>query len=649
MNDPQPEALPSFHRPCSLTTARIEWQNATPVAGDFGDVYFSRDQGPDETRHVFLDCNELPERWQQWQASRAFVVGETGFGTGLNLLVAIQVFLQVAPPQARLHWISTELFPLTPEDLQQAHRHWPELAEAASWLQAVYPLPIAGFHRLQLHPRITLDLLLGDAGTNLAGLDGPVDAWCLDGFAPGKNPGMWTETLFQALARSSHADTRFATFTSAGAVKRGLQAVGFQVEKVRGFGRKREMLRGRFNAPVLTSTSTSTTARPTGRIAIIGAGLAGLCTAQALARRGLQADVYEAEHPGAGGSGNRQGVLYIKLAVDTNPASRFYLAGLEYSRRWLQQLDPDQQFWSATGVLQLALTPDENQRQQRFLERQQLPEALIRPVSQAEASQMAGTQTAGSGLFYPRSGWVRPGALCQHLASNLPNIRLLTSQPVTELQADEQQGWWLSTPDTRQHYDTVILACAHATRALLPESELPVKSIRGQVSQLQLDASSQPLPERVVCAGGYVSPPLDGTLCFGATFNLHSSDPELKPEDHQANLDELRQALPDLLPDNPTSPLPLAGRVGFRCTSPDYLPLLGPAPLATPDGLQQQPGLWLNLGHGSRGLASIPLGSELLVSRLMGEPAPVEQELVAALDPGRFIQRKLRKKQRHSE
>jgi len=557
---------------------------------------------------------------------------------------------------------------LSAEDLRLAHQHWPELAEFAQALQNNYPLPLSGYHRLQLHPRISVDLLLGDAACNLGGLKGRVDAWCLDGFAPGKNPGMWTDELFQALARASHVQTTFATFTCAGIVKRGLKAAGFILEKVPGFGRKREMLRGRFAGSLASQNSAlwynSEPSKNPGRIAIVGAGLAGLATTEALVRRGHQVDIYEAQQPGAGGSGNRQGVLYIKLAIATNPASRFYLAGLEYSRRWLERFDPEHRFWQPSGVLQLALSAKEKERQARFLDRQSLPSALVRPVNQTEASELAGTTAADQGLFYPRAGWVKPGDLCQHLSRQLAGIRLFTQTPVEDLIHDPQEGWKLLTSQGSESYDTVILASAFATRQFAPTHWLPVKSIRGQVSHQPLSGEHPHLPKTVVCAGGYVSPPEAGMLCFGASFNLHSEQIHLNQEDHQSNWQEMSSSLPDLARqlgvDNLSSEH-LEGRVGFRCTSPDYLPLIGPAPDITSweqnyASLQKNahwkasiqadnhPGLWLNLGHGSRGLASIPLTAELLASQICGEPAPLETELLEALHPGRFIIRNLKRR-----
>ena len=656
-----------YHQPRKLETATINWQETTPFAEKFADVYFSRDQGPAESDYVFLQQNNLPERWLAWSQNRAFVMAETGFGTGLNLLVAMASFLKTAPATARLHWISAELYPLTPEDLKQAHAFWPELAEYAELLQKNYPLPISGFHRLNLHPRISVDLLLGDAGSNLSALTGKIDAWCLDGFAPSKNPSMWTEQLFTALAKASHANTTFATFTSAGVVRRGLQAVGFNVNKVAGFGRKREMLSGVFNPAVTDDPPlplTSSTINKTQPIAIIGAGLAGLATAEALIKRGFKVDLYEAQTPASGGSGNKQGALYIKLAVDANPSSRFYLAGLEYSRRWLENLDPQQQFWSPSGVLQLATSEREAKRQQRFLANQQLPQALVKAVNQTQASELAGSKTTAGGLFFSRAGWVKPKALSKHLAKTLNNLTLYNNLAVTGLTqiklANEEKVWQLATAKGSKNYQQVVICCAAAAKNLAPSETLPVTAVRGQVSYLPLNKSikQEALPSTVVCGKGYALPPADNTLCFGATFDAEDSSLELSQTGQLQNQQELTAVLPTLLAELSTSSL--NGRVSFRCASPDYLPLVGQVPdvetwqknytstqsnLALADFPSEWncSGLWLNLGHGSRGLASIPLASELLASLLVGEPAPFEQALVDCLNPARFILKDLKR------
>ena len=80
----------------------------------------------------------------------------------------------------------------------------------------------------------------------------------LDGFAPAKNPEMWTPELFQAIRRLSDHGTTVATFTAAGIVRNGLKAAGFDIKKTKGFGRKRHMVCGEIDS-ARRSASTNTT------------------------------------------------------------------------------------------------------------------------------------------------------------------------------------------------------------------------------------------------------------------------------------------------------------------------------------------------------------------------------------------------------
>lgn len=661
---------PSYLQPRQLQQAQLAWQEATPLASQFDDVYFSHNQGQAESEYVFLQQNNLPERWRNWTAvssqtigpQRPFVIGETGWGTGLNFLVAMESFLRWAPPTARLHYISTELYPLSLEDLRQAQAFWPQLAQLAARVQANYPLPVSGFHRLNLHPRVSLDLLLGDAATNLGAIQAQIDAWFLDGFAPAKNPSLWTPELFAALALSSHVATTFATFTAASLVRKGLQQAGFQVNKVPGFGRKREMLCGTFiGAPDVASSglfkqpsSAAIQVAPghaairklipqqlsltqsQARLAIIGAGLAGLTTAAALVKRGFKVDLYEAEQAGAGGSGNKQGVLYIKLAVKANPASRFYLAALEFSQRWLTDLDPNAQVWHPCGLLQLATTPQEEQRQLKFMAQQDLPAQLVSRVAANQASQLAGTTINYNGLYFPRAGWVKPLQLCQLLAKHLAaSVTFYTQQPVKSLER-YAKGWQLTTAQGQAHYEQVILCAANANTSLLnqlqPAIKLPTTPVRGQVSHWPLPQAEHPALElqKVVCGNNYVTPVADAYLCFGASFKRDQLNLELTSAEHQHNLNGLTASLPQL-----ANLLPavenLEGRAALRCTTPDQLPLVGALPEHT--------GLWLNSGHGSKGLVSTPLAAEVLASYIAQEPAPLEQGLLAALAPQRWLKK----------
>ncbi len=195
----------------AIQPANLEFNaEGTPVSRDFDDVYFSNDNGLEETRYVFLEGNHLSTRFPE-HPRRLFVVAESGFGTGLNFLTLWQAFdcFRAAYPEAtlqRLHFISFEKFPLTAHDLRLAHQRWPELAHWAEQLQTQWPPAIGGCHRLILDDgRVTLDLWLGDINDLTDKLDDSmnqkVDAWFLDGFAPAKNPDMWSPHLFSAMAR----------------------------------------------------------------------------------------------------------------------------------------------------------------------------------------------------------------------------------------------------------------------------------------------------------------------------------------------------------------------------------------------------------------------------------------------------------------
>ena len=252
----------------------LTWTNDDePRSGRFGDVYFSRDDGLAETRAVFLQGCGLPEAWTDRQA---FTVAELGFGTGLNIVALLDLWRRTRPVGGRLHVFSIEGFPLMAEEAARALSAWPELAETAAPLIEAWPAGTPGFHRIDL-PMFdaVLDLAIGDAAWALTQWSGQADAWFLDGFSPALNPGMWSAEVLDGVAARSAPGARLATFTVAGAVRRGLAERGFVVDKRPGHGRKRERLEARLPGEAPSS--------PEPRVAVIGAGVAGAATVRALA------------------------------------------------------------------------------------------------------------------------------------------------------------------------------------------------------------------------------------------------------------------------------------------------------------------------------------------------------------------------------
>ena len=259
-----------------IVPAQISFRGHALFSEQFGDVYFSLDGGIEETRHVFLAGNALPERFA---GKRMFTVVELGFGSGLNFLTTWQLFREHAPPEARLHFVSVEKHPFRAPDLELVHRAWPPFGDLSAALLANYPPLLSGFHRLHLDSgRVTLTLLFGDALESLRELEASADAFFLDGFAPSRNPGMWSPELFAELRRLAAPGATAATYSVAGSVRRALTQAGFTTGKRPGFGRKREMLVARIDAakPIRAALDR--------RVAVVGAGIAGASCALALAR-----------------------------------------------------------------------------------------------------------------------------------------------------------------------------------------------------------------------------------------------------------------------------------------------------------------------------------------------------------------------------
>ena len=651
-----------------MPNAQIDWDNqGRPHSRVFDDVYFSDKSGLEETRYVFIEQNALRERFAALPVNGQLVIGETGFGTGLNFLCAWQLFEQTAHPDARLHFISVEKYPLTRDDLQRALALWPELATWSEQLLAAYFAIHPGFQHVSLaNGRVTLTLLIGDVLEQLPQLDARVDAWFLDGFAPAKNPEMWTPQLFAQLARLAAPGSTISTFTSTGWVRRALNDAGFKMRRTPGIGHKWEILRGSFiGLPEHVHTPPESKpwyARPPQiegerRALVIGGGLSGCASANSLAKRGWHVCLLERhERLAKEASGNPQGVLYMKLSAHGTTLSQLIVSGFGYTRRLLEQLQRGRD-WDECGVLQLGFNAKEAERQAQLAAA--FPPALVHLLDQPQAQALAGVELAHGGLFYPEGGWVHPPALCQFQALH-PNIQVLTHHDVLQLQQVDGQWQAIQGGQVVASAPVVILAGAAEVKRFPAASGLPLKRIRGQITQLVETQASAAL-KTVVCAEGYIAPGRLGEHTLGASFDFNNEDLTTTPAGHQGNLDLLQEISPALaqqLGQEQLDPESLGGWAAFRCTSPDYLPIVGP--LSDPEAFAQAyavlrkdarqvpstecpwlHGLYVNSGHGSRGLITAPLSGELLAAWINNDPLPLPIAVAQACHPNRFMLRTL--------
>jgi len=647
-----------------LARAQLVWNaESTPLSQAFDDYYYSTDGAIAESSYVFIKHNDLENRFEQACSdtdATVFRIAETGFGTGLNFLLTVQLWLAQATEQNRLHFLSFEKFPLTVEELARAHEAYPELAEFATELRQHYPLRLPGWHDVWLFDkRVRLTLWFGDVLTGLPEIDASagskVDAWFLDGFTPAKNPEMWQPSLYQQMARLSHAQTTFATFTSAGEVRRGLQKVGFDVKKASGWGKKREMCFGGLKQVRPSSLKAPWFSRPepikTGTAIVVGAGLAGASVAYKLAEAGWKVTVLEADaEPALHASGNLAGTLHPLITADWNLRSQWYLQGFEATLRtllpWLEHNDV---LGDLTGLVQLAVTEVGATRVQEALKRVGLPENFAYEMTQQACSETVGQPVSTSGLFFPQGGWINPPSVVQRCLSH-PNIDVEYQQSVQSFV--KHLGQWqvatTSQPEVRVA-DCVVVATGALNAELNRQLGLPIRPVKGQVSHLTAQQQTSQL-NCAVLHEGYSSPCGGGMAVSGATFEAPDMSLTLSTESHQKNLDITQTALPNWLE---TTAEALTGRVAFRPTTPDHLPIVGP--VANPEWMQQayleeshthavyrypeqryQAGLFVSNGHGARGLMSVFLAAESIVADLQGTPLHQPLSLYHASHPARF-------------
>ena len=597
MNSQQPTAFLSS--PATAFDAEGKLRSTT-----FDDIYFSRQDGPAETRHVFLQGNGLPERWRD---AVRFTIGELGFGTGLNFMIAWQEFLRTNA-NGVLHYISVEKFPFRTEQLRQLHGNQP-------WIDA-YPLRLPGWHRIHLE-RCVLTLGFGDAEELLHEIDAQVDAWFLDGFAPAKNEAMWRDSLLADITRLTANGGSFATFTAAGAVKRSLSAHGFNVRKVPGFGHKRDMLVGRHccegGNPARDAQSNKGSIHSSAEMAlVIGAGIAGATTARALAERGWQVTVLEAASIASGASGNPAGALYPQLTKHYLPATAWHATGYALMLRQLAH-------WRAAGLIfrgeqlgMLRILPRAGDAQ-NLLQSLQLDADIARYVSPAEASILAGMEVSSDGIYLPQGSWIAPAELCRALLQH-PNITLREHCAAMRITRAAGSMWEVHAAQEMLRTRQLILCNADAAQALL-SVPLPMSRSAGQISMV---AAPPVMPRCIVSHRGYIIPAGD-TCLIGATYDRDDLSGAITDANHAENLQHAREALGSW-----ADGLQLrGGRTSFRATTPDRLPYVG----------RVEAGLYVSLGHGSRGMISAPLAAEVIAAQLNDEMVPLTPELLRATDP----------------
>lgn len=668
----------------------------------FDDIYFHAKQGAEESQYVFLQGNQLEQRWTSDSNNNTnsnFVIAETGFGTGLNFLATWDLWRRTANAQQQtLYYYSTELYPLSFAALNKAVRHYNPFPELAKALTTQYPDPIGGDYLLEFdtntqHP-VKLILLFGDSTAALERLEHypeqltkqingnkglTVDAWFLDGFAPPRNPDNWQARLFTLIARHSGSQTTAATFSAARHVNDQFINNGFEVSKPPGFGSKRNMLTARFtgNLPAVskyknTHSKSKKTLSPCyfrfhdqaytkRRAIIIGAGIAGCTMANKLATANWQVDLLDScNQIASAASGNSRAVLYARTAQQRSALADFHEAAFHYAAHYYRSIQSTGIADGLNGMLKLGeqINPVLLAANGELRSRQN--------INAQQATELAGVKLVTSGIYYPDSGWLEPAAICQTLCAH-QNIQFHGGISIDQL--DKKPDGWHICSQQGQTFDAdiIIIACGQLSNRFAQSQWLPLKSLRGQTTDLAASNTSITL-KRALCEQGYITPAKNDVHAIGATYSSTNTNGEILTKDHQENINNAINLLAANETDNlwqgelqaleKNTPQRLNGRVGFRCVSPDYMPIVGPlvdehrfrAQYASlSKNAKQAPnsmaalhnGLFVSTAFGSHGFTTAPLATEILLAQIEGKPMPIGDKLRQSISPTRFLIRNL--------
>ena len=686
----------------------LAWDGDVPVSRRYHDRYFSGAGGWQEAQHVYCAGIELARLAATQQR---ICIAELGFGTGLNFVASAHAFLAAAPPQARLHYIGIDEALPPVEAVARAHKVFAEAAPIARALCACLPPHRAGIHRRWLlGGRVKLTLFLADVATALAQMvsyGAGVDGWYLDGFAPARNPAMWTQSVFAHMRARSTPAARLASFSVAAQVRAQAGAAGWRVWKEPGFATKRHCLRGvvtDHSAPAAPGHAGRSAgigaAGYRGRVAIIGGGIAALSLARALRRNGVESDCYGGDaHSLPGGAGLAHTTIAISPAQGIGEArAAFHRAGFVTATHELASMSPAvPDIFVPCGALHPATHPGESAstRAPRHPERLALACAAMSAhidglhMMEGAALHALWPQTlpqrqALPALYNPHAGYVHVPRLLAALRAQAGAVLPIH---IAALSAGQAGGWrlWGRAGTVVADAAVVVVAAGAGSQAFDLLGGVEMQITRGVGGFVYGDFGTGP----VFSGGGAIIRTPEG-WDFGATTRPLAPGGAGGAISDTAGIDaheaaEAWQRAERLL--GGAMPQGAESRnarfySALRATCADHLPAIGPVPNPAAyarrygnihHGRQHQdfrrgartsgpgdgasdylvpdcpgpdyPGLFVLGGMGARGYTNAWLAAEIMADLICADIPPLARDVLPFIHPGRFLLRRLRRQQ----
>ena len=597
-----------FKNPFEEKCQDVIWNDNLPYSTTYQDRFF-QDDAISEITNIFIEPNRLLERINH--GSQVHIC-ELGFGFGLNFLVTAKFWLENNNLGSfNLEYLAIDEALPTKEQILKIIDSFPELEEISNIFLQDYDLNHNDAQRIYFPSlKIKLTLIQNDIESGLKNLLGlknnQIDAWYLDGFDPSKNKSMWSNPVFQYIKFLSASNATFGTFTSAGFVRRGLKKFGFEVDKVKGFGRKRHKLIGRICADAKHGAERNKKKK----IGIIGSGIAATSAAYAAAQNGANVEIFEfSDDIAAGASGNPVAAMYPRFSANNSPYSFLTAQSYFFAEKIYARLP---HAYKKTGLL----FSHSNDYQKQWIEdmKNLNRDDLFEIIDRKKMKKLYGLES--DGLLVKKGGYLFPKLICQELI-NHPNIKIYYNHCFKSWVNNKPKlDILFSNQETKSNFDDLIIANGPGLAQYLSG----LKTSKGQLVGLK---GKQPIDlDLPINSAGYILPKVNGITWIGSTHEREYNNIDVCYEAGKELIERTNQNFKITLDglDN------MLMKSNFRVGSKDRLPLAG----------KIKENVYAIGGLGSRGFSLGPILGEHVASLINHSPSPISSGIALAIEPLRF-------------
>ena len=582
----------------------------------YKDIYFDKTNCIQESKHVYLDTNNLESKFKN---TNNYIIAELGFGTGLNFIMSWDLWNKNHTQNSSLFYISFESAPISIEQIKNIHKLFKGLSHLSKILLKKLPQIWQGTHQIFLEfGNVTLILIYNDF-LSLKNFSFKADTWYLDGFSPTKNSTAWSNELFKEIYKHTKDGGSLSTYTVAGHVRRGLSEQGFNISKISGIGNKKEILYGyKDTAKCQITKKPSNKYNDIGPVAVIGAGISGASLIYSLRKRNIECYLVDKSSTLAdGASGNKIALQMPKLTLDNSPYGVLSLEAFSFSRKLAIELNAVP---SSNGLVMLPSREREILKFDQLLMNNwplNLIDSKIHNYKFLEDIKF---------LYFKSAGIVDNKKFIKNLTKNVKFIRKFNVKNVF----NENNGYKRIIDDkgNELHAKTIIWANGYEMANL--DKMIPILPVSGQVTYLPETTETSKLKLNF-SYGHFLSQSFHGYHQIGASFN-RCVNTDYSEKNQIQNIESIPYFLKNRF--NVERQMETKYRTSVRGSTKDRFPFCGS--LSDIKG-QLSDNIYFLGGMGAWGFVYAPYYADFLVKSILNEPIIIEERLKRILSVQRFL------------